>query len=210
MNNPEITPKIRNKLQALYELAEKGSTPGEMQAARLAIDRLIKRYDLKNINPDAIKYQDYTFKYQTNLEYWLLGQLKRVLLNDDVEVFKRTVDPVSFKAVKEIVFRLERFDYIKLECAYEYFRRHMKKEWNRICMPEIKRRTTPSMRKWKRKQLQWPFFSKYCIQSSLYKSGDIKKEQAKNRRELQQARLLEQVQGGNFNEQVNNGLYLGN
>ncbi len=197
MNN-----ELKIRLAKLRELAERGATEGEKNAARKGMERLIKKFNLDEqlfLNTGKI---DYTFGYTTNMEIWLLIQISEILVKVSWD------DKIQSPREKLIYMKLNYLDYITIECAYEYFRRHMKKEWNRLAMPELKKCRKASTRNKKRAALQEVFFNRYIIASNLYKKDQLTKSAYKSQSEYEQAMLFKSVEGGKYNQQVNNGLYL--
>lgn len=197
MNN-----ELKIRLAKLRELAERGTTEGEKNAARKGMERLIKKFNLDEqlfLNTGKI---DYTFRYNTNMEIWLLIQISEILVEVSWD------DKIQSPREKLIYMKLNYLDYITIECAYEYFRRHMKKEWNRLAMPELRKCRKTSTRNKKRAALQKEFFSKYAIESGLVKPSQIEQVELTSQEQRKRARLFHDVKGGKYNQQVNNGLYL--
>ncbi|HRO70900.1 MAG TPA: hypothetical protein PK951_10985, partial [Chitinophagaceae bacterium] len=113
---------------------------------------------------------------------------------------------------KEVVSSLIYVDWITIECAFEYFRRHMKSQWRKVVEPELKRCRTTRTRNKKRNELNPIFFSNYIIASKLYKDGDVHEIDLTtvSKSEIQKRRLLAGVEGGEYSRQVTNGLLLSN
>lgn len=203
---------IKRRFAYLYHLAERGATEGEKKAARKAMERLIVKYDIDNMNLDELHLQEYAFKYSSQLEHRLLVRLCIVIIEIDPHEHGvlRTWKEVdgNWIACREIILKLSDLDYITLECAYEYFRRHMNKEWKRTALPILKRCRKAKTRNKKREQLQVEFFQQYCIVSKLYKDGELKKREIASAAELKRALLFNGIEGGEFKQQVGNGLYL--
>lgn len=65
---------IKQKILKIYELAEKG-VAGERDAAKLALDRLMKKHNLTEEALSSLKLRRYTFKYASELDLNLFVQL---------------------------------------------------------------------------------------------------------------------------------------
>jgi len=193
---------LKIRLAKLRELAERGATEGEKNAALKGMERLIKKLNLDEQLFLNTGKMDYTFRYTTNLEVWLLIQITDVLVEISYD------DKIKSPREKMIYIKLNYLDYITIECAYEYFRRHMKKEWNRTAIPELKKCRKASTRNKKRAALQKAFFSEYAIASGLVKPFQIEKVKLTSQEDRKRARLFRDIEGGKYNQQVNNGLYL--
>lgn len=203
--------KLQNKLSKLYQMLKGGSTDGEKAAAKEAIDRIVFKYDLDNLDLDKMHIREYRFKYSTELETWLFQRILKILLNLDAPEIYRTnykVEGGSYVNVRDIVIKLDEVDYITLHAAYEYFRGHMKSQWKRHAAPVIKRCRTKKTKSKKREDLKKEFFSLYIIKSKLYEESELKKRELKTRADYQKANMFNNVEGGKYNTQVNNGLYL--
>ncbi|MEQ8685483.1 MAG: DUF2786 domain-containing protein [Imperialibacter sp.] len=195
-----MTDEIRDRLRKVYELVNRGSTEGEKQAAKLALDRLMKKYNLSEEALNDVTRKVHRFKYATYLEERLIARLLTVMLNQ--KDLSNAVKDTWQK--REIHIKLEYIDYVTLECAYEYFRRHMKEQWNKICAPEVARCRKAKTRSAKRQELQPIFFTKYCIASKLYKENELETRNTDNmsQAELKARNLVSGVQGGQYNRQV--------
>jgi hypothetical protein len=203
--------RLKETLANLHDLATCGATDGEKKAARKAMDRIINKYGLGDIDINDLRKKTYRFKYTTKLEMWLLPRLRMVLLNWDGDVLYKTNHAVregSYVAVREIKMELDEFDYITMECAYEYFRRHMKKQWKQLALPILKRCRKTTTRNKKREQLQVEFFNQYCIASKLFTQGELKKKNITSKAEMERVRAFRGVEGGEYKKQVSNGFYL--
>lgn len=198
-----ITPEIREKLTKVYELAKRGATDGEKGAAQSALDRLLKKYNLEGINLDSLDLVRYSFKYSTELEMWLIAQLAKVFLG------KNSISGATRSTfrVRQVNLLLKYLDYVTIDCAYEYFRRHMKAQWNLNCAPELKKTRKAKTRNKRREQLQAPFFTKYIIKSKLYNPEDIRTVNASDmsEQERKDSYLMDNVEGGQYNKQVVTG-----
>jgi hypothetical protein len=196
--------KVRSKIAKVYELVNRGEN-GEKVAADAALNRLMKKYNLDEEYIKNINKQDYRFKYSSNMELWLFSQLKEYFFTDkEIELFRDTY------GARDIVAKLEYLDFVMLSSAYEYFRRHMKAQFNKICVPKINRCRTAKTRKKRREELQNLFFSRYIIASKIYRSDQVRKIDTSklSEKELRDRMALDGIKGGDFKTQVSTGLYL--
>lgn len=196
--------EIKDKLAKVYELVNRG-VEGEKEAAKAALDRMFKKYNLTEADLYDLTQKRYRFKYSTKLDEWLFIRLVGHLLNiDNGKAFKDTWGK------REIVMQLEYLDYVMLESAYEYFRRHMKKEYNRVVLPQVKRCRTTRTRNKRRNELQQTFFTKYVIASGLYKPAELIKVDTSKMSQKARAdsMSMRDVKGGNYKTQMTTGLYL--
>jgi hypothetical protein len=113
---------------------------------------------------------------------------------------------------REIVVRLEYGDWALLDCAYEYYRRHMKAQFKKLCSPQINRCRKAKAKDRRRKELQQLFFSQYVIASKLYKENELVRldTEAMTRKECADRLILQGIEGGDYKTQLNKGLYLEN
>lgn len=202
-----ITPELREKIAKVYELVNRGATAGERQAARNRLDKILSKYNLDGIDLDNLDLTSYFFKYTSQLENWLLQTLVYVFL-PHIDMYK-VARKQTYK-MRQIRIELKQLDYITLECSYEYFRRHMKAEWKKVCMPQVKS-CRASKRKLRRAKLQDLFFNEYSIKSQLYREGDLKTmdvDAMSVNEQYDRALLIKNVEGGKYNRQVSNGLIL--
>lgn len=192
--------KLLLKIEKIKALIKQG-VGGESVAAREALNRLIEKH---NLDPAVVEDQEYRFKYSTNLELMLIVQINKCLFGDRINLMKDTWHK------REVVSVMEYTDYVAMDCSYEYFRRHMKQQWNEHCLPLIRRKRTAKTKNLLRDQLQVVFFSKYIIESKLYLENQLTKidhsKLSKNEIEAQVA--VHGVQGGKYNKQINHGLFL--
>lgn len=196
--------EIKEKLAKIYELVNRG-VDGEKEAAKAAMDRLAKKYNISDDELERINLTQYSFKYRTQLDEWLFVRLVEFLLNKQVhDITKSTF------YCKEFYIELEYLDYVTLECAYEYFKRHMAKEWKRLCADKLKRYRKAKNRNKRRLELQSLFFSNYVIASKLYKEGETDKldYDSMSEKEYKDRMALNGVKGGNYKEQMTTGLFL--
>lgn len=192
--------KLLLKIEKIKALIKQG-VGGESVAAREALNRLIEKH---NLNPAVVEDQEYRFKYSTVLEERLLVQLSICLFGGKISFMRDTWHK------RELVAVMEYTDYVSLDCAYEYFRRHMKQEWNKHCLPLIRRKRTTRTKNLLREQLQEAFFSKYIIESKLYLENQLTRiDHSKLSKNEMEARMtVSGVKGGKYNKQINHGLFL--
>lgn len=100
----------------LCALADRGATDGEKNAAKKAMERLISKYDLDDSDVSEIVVQQYAFKYNSDLEYFLFVRLYSFLLDTDEPVYCRRdkIENGVYQTCREIVVKLNRLDYISL------------------------------------------------------------------------------------------------
>lgn len=195
---------IKDKIAKVYELVKRG-VDGEKEAAKTALDRILKKYNIEDIDFETLNRREYRFKYATDLELQLLCQIHEYFLNDSK--FKAYRD---LRGVRELVIELEYIDFVVVESAYEYFRRHMKKEYNRLVLTEVKRCRNTRTKTKRRKELSPMFFSRYVLASKLFKEHQVKKldYDKMSLKEIQDRAKLMGVEGGQYSTQVTTGLYL--
>ena len=201
-----IDQKLKDKLAKVYELVKRG-TDGEKAAAKKTLDKMLSKYNLEGVNLDSLDKNKYHFKYSTDMEVSLIARLVKTVLNDPdcMDSAYRLIG-----SVREVVLHLTYLDYITLTASYEYFRRHMKTQWNIFCAPHIKKCRTNKTRNKKRNELKDVFFSIYCQQSNLYKPHELEplKWDEMSNNEKKKWLQLKNVEGGTYHRQVNHGLLL--
>lgn len=200
-----IEDNIRERIAKVYTLAEKGATQGERKAAKQALDRLMKKYNLNEEYVKSIKEKLYSFTYSMDIDKHLMSRLISFLIKkDDIKAYLDT------NGKRAIVCKLEYLDYVTLECAYEYFRKHMRGEYKRLVTPQLNRCRSAKTKKARKQQLEDIFFSKYVIASKLYEEKEISHIEWSelSETERKQRASLDGVQGGSYRTQVTTGLYL--
>lgn len=197
MNN-----EIKDKIAKVLELANRG-IDGEKDAAQKALERLMKKYDLSDEDLSKIKLTKYFFPYKTNIDMMLFQQiLKYFFAGKNFRVVRYTSNP------KALATHLEYLDWVTIDSAYEYFRRHAAAQFKEFCLPHVKRCRTNKTRNAKRAELQDAFFSRYVIASKIYHPEQIKtidhNEMSNKEREAsyKKAQILRKVKGGEFHTQV--------
>ncbi|QEE51060.1 hypothetical protein FUA48_16190 [Flavobacterium alkalisoli] len=199
-----MTEEVQNKIAKVYELVNRGEQ-GEREAAKKALDKLLKKYNLDESAIAAIKLRRYTFKYSTNLELMLLSQLIEYFLKGkEVAAYRDT------RMCREVVMKLEYVDFILIDTAYEYFRRHMKAQYKKLCLPKINRCRSVKTKNKRRAELQDLFFRKYVVASKIYHTDQLETVDLSTLtdKERKDRMALSGVQGGEYNSQVSTGLYL--
>ncbi len=153
----------------------------------------------------TLEQRTFKFKYSTMLEICLLERLIEIFLNGEVH-------EASYGGwgVKEVNLTTTYVNYVVLSASYEYFRRHMKKEYNRIVMPELRRCRKAKTRNKRRAELSPIFFTKYAIQSKLYRPEELTKTDTSKMsdKEIQDRYKMMNLKGGEYKTQVTTGLYL--
>lgn len=194
--------EIKDKIAKVLELANRGIA-GEKDAANKALERLMKKYNLSDEDLAKIKLTKYFFKYKTNLDMLLFQQ-----------ILKYFFDGRNFRVVrytygtKSLAVELEYLDWVTVDSAYEYFRRHAANQFKEFCLPHIKRCRTTKTKNAKRDELQNAFFSKYVIASNIYHPEQIAQidysQMSNKQREssYRKSQILGEVQGGQFHTQV--------
>lgn len=204
MTEKTITDEIRSKIAKVYELVKRG-VDGEKQSAEMALDRLLKRYNLSSEEIENIHLKEYNFKYYTWLDERLLFRLLDYFFPNKYNlVYKDTL------GVKELCINMEYLDYIQVECAYEYFKRHMNNEWRINVLPQLKKINNPKILRIRRKELQQIFYETYVLASGIYHESELVEGKQLSEREKRDYRLMYGVEGGKFNKQLTRGLYLEN
>lgn len=197
-----MTDEIKNKIAKVYELVKRGEQ-GERQAAEKALDRLLKKYNLSAEEIAKIHLKMYKFKYTSDLDKMLLCQLLTYFFEGKYKKYTLYTGDV-----REIGIEMEYLDYVQIECAYEYFKRHMNQQWREFALPLVKKKRTTKTKNKRRKELQDVFFSKYIISSKIYLERQVGDGSNYTQKELEDLYALSGVQGGKFNQQVSTGLYL--
>lgn len=200
-----ITDSVKEKLTRVYELVKRGEN-GEKEAAKTALERLLKKYNLSDVNLDSVLQKKYRFKYKTKLDQWLFVQLVDYLFEDK---YKGQIYKCTYYG-KELGTSMEYLDYVTLECAYEYFRRHMASEWKKVSVKELARKRSVRTKNKRRKELQDVFFSMYVQKSGIFHAEKMKKIgfNEMTSQEYCDVIAMQSIEGGNYHKQVNNGLML--
>ena len=194
--------EIKDKIAKVLELANRG-IEGEKDAAKNALDRLIKKYNLSDEDLAKIKLTKYFFKYKTNLDMMMFQQLlKYFFVGKNFRVVRYTYRQ------KSLAVELEYLDWVTIDSAYEYFRRHAADQFSKFCLPHVKRCRTMKTKNAKRAELQDAFFSKYVIASNIYHAEQIApvnhSEMSNKESEAfyKKSQILSNVEGGQYHIQV--------
>jgi hypothetical protein len=201
-----MTEEVRKKVEKVYRLVNNG-VQGEKDAAKAALDRLMKKYNLNDKDIESIAIKIYSFKYSNNMDLMLLGQLMNYFFKDkNIKAYKHTY------GIREVRISLEYMDYVLLSSSYEYFRRHMKAQFKELCAKEINRRRSAKTKNKRRAELQDVFFRTYAIKSKIYHPEEVETIDLSelSEKELKDRLKVSGVKGGEFNTQVSTGLYLEN
>ena len=70
-----MTNENKDKITKIYELVKRGATEGEKQAAEIALNKLLKKFNLTDEFLATIHLREYEFKYATQLDLDLFQQL---------------------------------------------------------------------------------------------------------------------------------------
>lgn len=200
-----MTNENKDKIAKIYELVKRGATEGEKQDAEIALNKLLKKYNLTDEFLETINLREYEFKYATQLDMDLFIQLHIFFFKDKEFNASR-----STLGRKSIFISLEYVDYILLMTAYQYFKKHMNAQFRKFCLPMISRcRTTKSKNK-RRADLQKQFFSQYVMKSKIYHENQVKKIDTSklSDKEYNDRKRLQEIEGGSYHTPINTGLFL--
>lgn len=201
-----MTDEIKARIAKIYQLVQQGATEGEKQAAQNALNRLMAKHNLDASSVENIGIQEHAFSYSTDMEHWLLAKLMVYFMGKDVmnKAYRRFWDPEHMKPCRQVVLPLPYQDYVTLDCAYEYFRRHMKAQWKKTCEPAVKACRKTKTRNTKRKELQNVFFDQYIIASNLVDTTKLVPLNMDDlsKAEIEKLRRLQGLQGGSYSTQV--------
>jgi hypothetical protein len=185
---------IRERLSKVYALFTNGATDGERQAAKVALDKILDKYNITEAELANINLKRYWFTYTSQLEVLLLILICKQCCGIESYMGKD-------KSCRSICLDLTYLDWVSIESMYEYFRRHMKKEWLLHSKTAIAKCRKTKTKNEMRRVLQDKFFSIYISRSSLYREKDFTQTKA-TATEYELARHFTTVEGGNFNKQV--------
>ncbi|WP_372473335.1 hypothetical protein AB4865_10950 [Capnocytophaga sp. ARDL2] len=197
-----MTEEVRQKIAKVYELVKRGVN-GEKQSAERALERLIKKYNLSAQEIEKMHLKMYKFKYTSDLDKMLLCQLLTYFFEGKYKKYTLYTGDV-----REIGIEMEYLDYVQIECAYEYFKRHMNQQWREFALPLVKKKRTTKTKNKRRKELQDIFFSKYILSSKIYLVRQVGDGSNYTQKELEDLYALRGVEGGTYHQQVTTGLYL--
>lgn len=204
-----ISQNIKDRIAKIYELVKRGATEGEKAAAKTALDNLLKKYNLEGIDLENINKELRKFKYSTSMELTLLAAILLVLVEDKEAI--KSASRNTYKC-RHVEVSLTYMDYVTADCAYEYFRRHMKEQWNKLCIEYVNKCRKAKTKNRRRAELQEAFIQRYIINSKLYREGDIYEREidlkALSAKELNDYMIMQQIEGGQYNRQMTNGLLI--
>ncbi|MEQ9426987.1 MAG: DUF2786 domain-containing protein [Cyclobacteriaceae bacterium] len=197
--------EIKSRLAKIYELVKRGATEGERAAAKKALDRLMQKYNLDSVDLESIDRKAYWFKYVSKMEERLLIRLLYFFVEDSEAIFQAASKDTY--GCRDIYFTLTYLDYVTLDSAYEYFRRHMKAQWQKLCAPELKKCRKTKTRNKKRKKLQAVFYERYIIASNLVDPKNLAKVDLTKMslKEIEELLQFSDIEGGAYNRQVVTG-----
>lgn len=197
--------RLKERIAKVYELVNRGATEGEKEAARAALARILKANGLDEGMFDDTGKTAYRFKYSTKLEEWLFCQLVRFFLDNGEQLLGEAAKDTWHK--REIEIKLEYLDWVTLTASYEYFRRHMKAQWNKTCAPLVKRCRKAKTRNERRDGLQNKFWGRYAVLSGITRPEDRRKVDCSNMsdKEYRDFLSLLGIEGGQYREQVQTG-----
>lgn len=206
-----MTDQLRDKIAKVYELVNRGATEGERAAAKHQLDKILSKYNLDDSVLNDIGKKRFYLKYKTLMERRLIVVLVKYFMPGQHEKFTyRNWDGENAVAVKELILNMAYTDFVTIECSYEYFRRHMGKEWRRLVAPQLVKFRKARTRNERRIPLDDLFFQKYIIASKLVGDDQIEIAQVDDPKELEDHQLLSGVEGGEYNIQLNRGLLIEN
>lgn len=199
-----MTPELKSKLAKVYSLAKAG-TDGEKAAAQAALDRLLAKHNLEGINLESLEREWYSFKWSSKMEGALLVRIVK-MFTEDADALNSL--HATSRQSREAYVSLRYIDNVTVSCAYEYFKRHMKAQYRKIVLPQIKRCRTAKAAKKKREELNEMFYSAYLIKSCLVKDSELvlldtslmSQKELKARYQLKMT-----VEGGSYSTQVQTG-----
>lgn len=201
MSNSELTDNIRKRIASIKKLVDKSTVPGEKKAAELALDRMLKRYNLTDEEVNGINKKEYSFTYVSWNEERLMIAIIEHFLEDSEQVLEEA-SKETWLGKRRIFLNLEYLDWVTVDSAYEYFRRHMKEQWNKTCAPLVARCRKAKTKNKKRKELQSLFLARYLYASGLLKESDLTERPVTSKAQMERARAAAGVEGGQYNTQV--------
>ena len=121
-----MTDDLRSKLLKVKALADAGS-PGEREAARAMLNRLMLKHDLSQVGLSEEPKQQYSFSYENKFE-------KRILIQIYAKVTKQSTIRYRYpnKASKRILVTLTPDQYLEMKKLYGVYRKAFKKELERV------------------------------------------------------------------------------
>lgn len=193
-----VDDKIKDRISKIQALVTRG-VDGEQVAAKTQLDKLLKKYNISPAEVDEITKKQYFFKYASELDKQLFLQLMHYFFKGhQIQFFLHT------GGRKEISARLEYLDYITISCSYEYFKRHMRQEWEKFSADILKRKRKAKTKNALRADLRGMFYAKYVQESRIYHPEQLKQKlpSEMTKAELEHYNRLQQVQGGQYHSQL--------
>lgn len=193
------------KMAKILELCKWGATPGEKQAAKEALNRILSKYKIDESQLTNVLFNNYRFTFSSRLEKTLLACIIDIMISRGVACCVQT-------GVKRIMASLTYSEWVTVECAYEYFRRHMKAEYKKHVAPQLAKCRKAKTRRELKQKLEQIFISNYIIASGLVKQESIQQIDPKqlSTEEYKLRCKLADVQGGQYKQQVDNTKLLTN
>lgn len=197
---------IKDKLTKIYELVNHGATEGERQAAKSALDRMLSKFNLTEADLISINTNPYIFKYSNSREMYLLSVIKNLFLDKETKAFRRSLKVneggKNLIRVREIVIITTYAEWVQIECAYEYFRRHMNQQWKSVVVPILKNyKGNKLAQKNKRTKIEKDFMSDYLLKSKLYRPEHLVKVELSAKR-IREKHAIRGIEGGNYTTQI--------
>lgn len=197
-----MTENLRQKLAKIYTLIERGATEGEKKAARAAMDRIVAKHGIDDGQLEDLAKREMKFTYVSQMEVQLLLRLLKKFAPDHSRLERRAYGK------KTVHTKVDYLEAVSLECAYEYFRRHMKSEWIRTCAPLVSRCRTAKGKNKRRETLQLSFMATYFLRSGLVEEEGLTKVECKTKAQQDAVDRIRGVQGGAYHKQADSGRYL--
>lgn len=196
-----LSETIKSKLVKIQALMDRGSTDGERQAATEAFNKLVEKYDLSDDDMLHFSKIEISFRYFLRQEIdMLFFILRKFSENEYIPISKYT-------KTKNLTVSMTKLDAIVCHSAYEYFRRHYRKQLKEVNeVYKLNKHTLgKSERSSAKKNIKNRFFVQYLKASNLITDDDTKQYKTSISDVEQQAMLIE-VEGGIFNKQLNDEL----
>lgn len=199
MNN-----ELKDKIEKIYRLVNGGTTEGERAAARKALDRILKSYNLDDSILNDLELREYWFSYTSNNEKLLLVAIVRKMIGDRTGLM--SIRPWT----KQFRITLKYIDWVTVDSAYAYFRRHMKVQWKKVVKPVLDKCRKAKTKRIRREELDLLFIGKYIIASNLTQEGDLETINVSDmsEKEYRDRMSMSGIEGGAYNKQVVGGLFL--
>lgn len=168
----EIPQQLVDKLQKIQALIDNGIN-GEKDAAKIAFDRLIAKYNLSSDDLLDVNLCEQVFSYYYELEINLFKFIYKMIVGisikeSNAEIYR--VDKRSFKV------KMTKLDAIACFAAYEYFRHHFAKQLKPLLKAfnanKLKAGDKAARRN-ARKIIKDNFYINYVISSGLANQNDF-------------------------------------